>query len=188
MKKTIIFSAIIGMYVLLCGCPYSKPNPQAGPLLVPDNFYYLDQFILDNSMKFSEFNHSTPVGIKINLKSAGNTPGQPYPIYSMTFTSNFGIYQNKVFPTCTFSYIQGKLIVEAKDEGGSTYFAVFVIAKDAMGSIRGIELHTLPAVMPEKSDTRTTISDYLFNLNNGMISIGTDGGYDGDTEIKSVSF
>jgi hypothetical protein len=188
MKKSLTISAILCIYVLLCGCPYTTNTPTSSPLLTPDNNFTLDNNILMNSASFPEFNHSTPITLQFTLVSQANPAGQNYNVYSLKTTGTNNIYQNNMFTSCTFSTIQGYLVMEVIDANNNHYFAVMVTNKDTKRNITSLNLLSLPLQMPVNQNYTQMISNYLMGINKGNFLPGTDGGYDNDSEIKGIAF
>ena len=197
MKKTLVFSAIIGMYVLLCGCPYQVPSTgTTGPVLKHDNGYDLDPNILNSSRNFPEVYKGISSTIRFVLTSPRSPATQPYNIYSLNITANTPGVAPVVFnfPSVTFSTFVGgtKRVMDIADNLNNHYFVVMDSLLTPGGVVSGLNLMALPNNMPtikvgDRPEYNQTVENYLNILRSGLIPQETDGGYDKDTEIKSAT-
>jgi hypothetical protein len=203
MKKTLVISVVLGMYVLLCGCPYEFTG--IGPASIYPTPINVDVLVNagtpTNNVPFwyGKFNSGIPAYFKfINITQPGATP--IYTILSQFDTTS----TSQLLDTCYFStvnYSDGgnatmMEIVQYSQNSKTNYNHIFsIISTNPDQSLNFLPLplsitnssYLSPPLNPMQ--VQQVVQLYLKNIFGvkPVYPLNTDVGIDNDSEIKGLT-
>ena len=186
MKKILSLSAVLTVYVLLCGCPYQS------------NFKFLqDGSSLPDGICDKPWTGIIGAeGIATGIRATFKFSPLKSPISGL-YALNVVVGSNVANYTCCLKTLPNRngpeyQILDVFDETGNNYYVVVKTTTDATGRLNTVSLLPLPSGI-----SRTPFTDDLqfvrfcysyFNIieNLRIYPVNTDGGYDNDTEIRGA--